>query len=157
MQVLPIKKKWFDMILTGEKEEEYREIKPYYDKRLGYLARGTGKVTTIILRNGYSYNSPSIKCKVAVSIGPGIKEWGAVPGENCYILRILKILEIKNINIIRDIQHLKKYIPGRENCTIYITDYCRYEITKLSYEESYDLAENIRLRNINIIALEVKR
>lgn len=95
MLVLPIKKKWFEMIISGEKEEEYREIKPYYDKRLGYLAEGTGKVTTIILRNGYSYNSPSIKCQVAVSIGTGIKEWGATPGEDYYILKILKILEVK--------------------------------------------------------------
>ena len=31
--ILPIKKKWFDMILSGEKKEEYREIKPYYDTR----------------------------------------------------------------------------------------------------------------------------
>lgn len=29
MLVLPIKKQWFDMIISGEKKEEYREIKPY--------------------------------------------------------------------------------------------------------------------------------
>lgn len=33
MLTLPIKKKWFDMILSGEKKEEYREIKPYWDTR----------------------------------------------------------------------------------------------------------------------------
>lgn len=33
MLILPIKKKWFDMIVSGEKKEEYREIKPYYDSR----------------------------------------------------------------------------------------------------------------------------
>ena len=33
---LPIKKKWFDMIRSGEKKEEYREIKPYWMNRLGY-------------------------------------------------------------------------------------------------------------------------
>ena len=27
MLTLPIKKQWFDMILSGEKKEEYREIK----------------------------------------------------------------------------------------------------------------------------------
>ena len=32
MLILPIKKKWFDMILSGEKKEEYREIK--LDKQL---------------------------------------------------------------------------------------------------------------------------
>ena len=31
---LIIKKKWFDMILSGEKTEEYRDIKPYYNLRL---------------------------------------------------------------------------------------------------------------------------
>lgn len=31
MLILPIKRKWFDMILSGEKKEEYRDIKPYYD------------------------------------------------------------------------------------------------------------------------------
>lgn len=33
MLTLPIKKKWFDMIKTREKKEEYREIKPYYTTR----------------------------------------------------------------------------------------------------------------------------
>lgn len=96
MLVLPIKKKWFDMILSGEKKEEYREIKPYYDKRLGHLTIGTGTVTTIILRNGYSHSSPSIMCKCAVTIGPGIEGWGAEPNIDYYVLKILKILEIKN-------------------------------------------------------------
>lgn len=31
---LPLKKKWFDLIKSGEKKEEYREIKLYYEKRL---------------------------------------------------------------------------------------------------------------------------
>ena len=43
MLVLPIKRKWFEMIASGEKKEEYREIKPYYDKRLGHLAVGMDK------------------------------------------------------------------------------------------------------------------
>lgn len=31
---LPLNKKWFDLIKSGEKKEEYREIKLYYEKRL---------------------------------------------------------------------------------------------------------------------------
>lgn len=31
---LTLKKKWFDMILSGEKSEEYREIKLYWGQRL---------------------------------------------------------------------------------------------------------------------------
>ena len=30
---LTLNKKWFDMILSGVKKEEYREIKPYWIKR----------------------------------------------------------------------------------------------------------------------------
>ena len=37
MLTLPIKKKWFDMILFGEKKEEYREIKPYWTKRFSFF------------------------------------------------------------------------------------------------------------------------
>lgn len=31
---LPLKKEWYDMIECGEKREEYREVKPYWEKRL---------------------------------------------------------------------------------------------------------------------------
>lgn len=31
---LTLKKKWFYMIVSGEKTEEYREIKPYWTNRL---------------------------------------------------------------------------------------------------------------------------
>lgn len=37
MLTLPIKKKWFDMILSGEKKEEYREYNDYYDSRFYHL------------------------------------------------------------------------------------------------------------------------
>ena len=32
--VMPIHKKWFDMILYGDKKEEYRKIGDYWRKRL---------------------------------------------------------------------------------------------------------------------------
>ena len=31
---LPLKAKWYDMIESGVKTDEYREIKPYWEKRL---------------------------------------------------------------------------------------------------------------------------
>ena len=31
---LTLKKKWFDMILSGDKVTEYRELKPYWVQRL---------------------------------------------------------------------------------------------------------------------------
>lgn len=104
MLVLPIKKKWFDMIVSGEKTEEYREIKPYYDSRFKkYMPRPTtfrkeyiAAQFIIIFRNGYNSKSPFIKCKCIVDTGKGKEKWGAIPGKRYYVLKILEIMEVKN-------------------------------------------------------------
>lgn len=88
MLILPIKKKWFDMIVSGEKKEEYREIKPYYDSRFKKTFGISGQ---IIFRNGYSKNSPEVVCKCTLRIGEGKPEWGARPGKAYYVLQIQKI------------------------------------------------------------------
>ena len=97
MLILPIKKKWFDMIVSGQKREEYREIKPYYEKRfkkLGILDdRGCGWFGDLLLRNGYSGDSPTIKVRVFCNVGPGRPEWGAVPGKNYCVLQILQVMK----------------------------------------------------------------
>ncbi len=107
MLVLPIKKQWFDMILSGEKKEEYRDIKPYYTKR--FLHRGLLKEVVdvrspqkepkivndgqnyILFRNGYSATSPSFEALVSISIGKGNPNWGAEPGIKYYVLHIKEI------------------------------------------------------------------
>ena len=94
MLTLPIKKKWFDMILSGEKKEEYREIKPYYDSRFFNEWKRNHHSTffDIIFKNGYSKNSPSIKCHISLYRGlTGKKEWGAEPGKMYYVLKILSV------------------------------------------------------------------
>ena len=117
MLILPIKKKWFDMIASGEKKEEYREIKPYWNKRFGNVFGrriydcyrdefvvdnsepdeflGYMKPQIILLRNGYGSNKPTIKCLVNIIIGQGKPEWGAEPGKEYYILEILEIHEVQ--------------------------------------------------------------
>lgn len=80
---LTLKKKWFDMILFAIKKEEYREIKPYWIKRL------EGKsYDDILFKNGYSKNSPyfRIQCK-GVHKGKGREEWGA-PNKDVYIISL---------------------------------------------------------------------
>ena len=98
MLVLPIEKKWYDMILSGEKEEEYREIKPYYTTRFEHLWQGSligGKAERkIIFRNGYSKTSPSFIAVCTVDTGTGKPEWGAEPGVEYYRLHILKREEV---------------------------------------------------------------
>ena len=105
--ILPIKKKWYDMISGAREEEEYREIKPYWTsrfmKKLGLsksetewfhklLARG-GKTKDIevLFRNGYSKKNPQFFAKVSLSIGYGNPEWGAEPGKNYYRLHIKEV------------------------------------------------------------------
>jgi hypothetical protein len=86
MLTLPIKRKWFDMIESGEKKEEYREITPYYEARLGkYMKEG---LFQIILRAGYRKNSPKMSCIVWLNKGTGRQEWGAEPGKMYFILRV---------------------------------------------------------------------
>lgn len=107
MLILPIKRKWFDMIRSGEKKEEYREIKPYYTSRFRNLfflshipenvfVRQLRKMpkglpfTNIVLRAGYSLLRPAMRIEGTLHIGNGRKEWGAVDGKEYFVLRIEK-------------------------------------------------------------------
>ena len=115
MLTLPIKKHWFDMILSGDKKEEYREIKPYYTKRFINLLAPYWKdfendgekffleecragwyeadIFEVTFRNGYSANAPHCKANVCLTIGEGKTEWGAEEGKEYYILNIKDIRE----------------------------------------------------------------
>jgi hypothetical protein len=52
-------------------------------------ARNTEKFHPIILRNGYSKNSPSCVITAFLDIGKGNPDWGAVEGKEYYILKIV--------------------------------------------------------------------
>lgn len=100
MLILPIKKKWFDMILSGEKKEEYREIKPYYTSRLksvfdmfpySFIPTGLDE-RQVMFRNGYNSNSPSFIADCTLDIKKGKEEWGAETGVEYYVLTIEKIV-----------------------------------------------------------------
>jgi hypothetical protein len=59
---LTLKKVWFDKIKSGEKKEEYREIKHYWIKRLYVLYMVRPKdFDYVVFRNGYSKNAPTVK------------------------------------------------------------------------------------------------
>lgn len=95
MLTLPIKKKWFDMILNGEKKEEYREIKPYYTSRFRKLWQGSligGRAKReILFRNGYRKDSPILKAVCTIDTGFGKPEWGADPEKEYYRLYIHEV------------------------------------------------------------------
>ena len=81
---LVLKKKWYDMIASGEKTEEYRDITDYWVKRIS----GKGfKYVTFYL--GYSKNRPSMTFEMRTPvIGYGIPKWGAELGKKYFVLRL---------------------------------------------------------------------
>jgi len=105
---LTLKKKWFDMILSGEKTEEYREAKEYWLSRLGMLITEvnprhtnvliTKKPDVISFTNGYGNDKPNmtIEC-LGVHYGYGKLEMGAPDDEKVIIIELGKIISTKNI------------------------------------------------------------
>lgn len=112
---LTLKKKWFDLILSGKKKEEYREVKDYWVNRLSFAHEGSvggdfyhkhrvvaytfKTFDTITFKNGYSANAPEIvvECK-GIEIKEGNPEWGAEPGVKYFVLSVGEILSTKNID-----------------------------------------------------------
>lgn len=90
---MPIMKKWFDMISSGEKKEEYRVIKEHWRKRLLH-----DKTTHLKLINGYGRRQPYLIVELKnIKIGTGKEEWGAVPGEQYYVLELGAVIERGNL------------------------------------------------------------
>lgn len=107
---LTIKRKWFDMILSGEKKEEYREVKKYYDDRFdipGYVwiehSLIPARDVIVRFRNGYKKDSPEIFVRLKrYAKGFGKPEWGAVPGEKYYVLELGNVIAVKNCPWLRE-------------------------------------------------------
>lgn len=97
---LTLKKKLFDMILSGEKLEEYREIKHYWKKRLleDFEWSHYKEFDTITFKNGYASDAPEMIVELkGIQIGMGLKSWGAELGTEYFVLSLGKILSTKNI------------------------------------------------------------
>lgn len=85
---LTLKKKWFDLIQSGEKTEEYREIKPYWEKRFEGVISGK-----INFKNGYSKNAACFIVELKrIEIREGKEEWGAEKGKKYFVLKLGEIL-----------------------------------------------------------------
>lgn len=115
---LVLKRKWFDMIASGEKTEEYREIKPYWESRLGDCFRwcsqtldnnglhlnlkrcntcserkNLNQYDAVTFYLGYSKDRPSMTFAIKeIAISPGRTEWGAEKGEMYFVIKLGKRL-----------------------------------------------------------------
>lgn len=120
---LTLKKKWFDMIASGEKKEEYREIKPYWISRLvdglecpsswevneGFAFEwpvNSGRMHSMRLampydavcfaRGGHFHKSiPQMTVKLnEIKIGTGNPVWGAEPGKEYFVIKLGELLTL---------------------------------------------------------------
>ena len=94
---LTLKKKWFDMILSGEKTTEYREVKQYWIDRIGDATKIIN-FDTVTFINGYGDSRPRIVLKLkSITMGTGKKEWGAEPNTYYFCIDLGEIIETRNI------------------------------------------------------------
>lgn len=134
MLTLPIKKKWFDMILAGEKTDEYREPTLYWERRLSNECRKQrvpkhGFGLRLKIRNGYGKDAPSAIITLHnIDTGFGAECWGAIPGKT-YIR-----LHIMNVEVAGDVSdrskcHLRhangNCLPMGGFCTAVIDEICK--------------------------------
>lgn len=85
---LTLKKQWFDMINQGIKTEEYREIKPYWTKRLENKT-----YDVVIFKHGYAKDAPTMSFEInSIEIKEGNTKWGAIPNQKYYVISLGKRL-----------------------------------------------------------------
>lgn len=107
---LVLKGKWYDMIASGEKTEEYREIKPYWGKRLldyNAIKRDSGKLifhwlavgkgmdpleyprgfTHVRFHRGYTKITMTFEID-SITFGKGKEEWGAELGKVYFVIKL---------------------------------------------------------------------
>ena len=84
------------MIASGEKKEEYREIKPYWIKRLtanNNAFDDCKDFSSIIFKNGYAKDAPTmtVEC-LGIEIGSGKSKWGADPWDEYFVIKLGEII-----------------------------------------------------------------
>lgn len=98
---LVLKKKWYDMIASGEKKEEYREITGYWITRINnavdsvYSIDNLGREQThtiyapVTFYLGYSKERPSMTFEIKdIILGRGKEEWGAELGKDYFVIKL---------------------------------------------------------------------
>lgn len=101
---LTLTKKWFDMIKSGEKKEEYRECKDYWASRLlRFKYDGTPYCYPhmvkwydyIEFRNGYSPNAPKMLVEFkGLKIGKAVPEWSDNWPGDVFVIKLGDIVEV---------------------------------------------------------------
>lgn len=107
---LPIQKKWYEMIESGVKTEEYREIKSYWINRLRDKSFNCpdkacynfdcelscflnyckfDRFERVVISYGYGKRIMSFEIE-SITIGQGRTEWGAPADKEVFIIKLGK-------------------------------------------------------------------
>jgi len=97
---LVLKRKWYEMIEQGVKTAEYREVKPYYMRRLrccaifpqsescdGCAFGSCHGIESVCLHRGYTSTTMTFKIR-QICIGYGNPELGAPTDREVFIIRL---------------------------------------------------------------------
>jgi hypothetical protein len=100
---LTLKKKWFDMIASGEKKEEYRAMSDYWFSRFASCKIEGTKILAdfteyshIHFYNGAAFSTiyPNFKIEFkGMKTGEGKEEWGAEPGKKYFVISLGEIIK----------------------------------------------------------------
>ena len=88
---LSLKEKWFRMIQSGEKREEYRELTDYWYKRLtngGVIKRFDIVHFTLGYPKRDDPDRHLTRAIADITIGTGKPEWGAEPNKEYFVIRL---------------------------------------------------------------------
>lgn len=97
---LVLKAKWYNMIESGVKTEEYREVKAYWIKRLtkqlkslscdtNLSVRESKKFDAVKFHYGYTSKTMTFEC-LSISIDKGNPKWGAPENDYVFIIKLGK-------------------------------------------------------------------
>lgn len=81
---LVLKSKWYDMIASGEKKEEYRAITPYWKKRIW---EKKDIIWDVAFHRGYTDEKVVFAVK-GITQEEGRAEWGAKSGVRYYVIKL---------------------------------------------------------------------
>ena len=110
---LSLKHQWYDMIASGEKTEEYREIKPFYMQRLlkhlyqcchpdpvlighwePYIKYVFKHYDAVRFHRGQGSPVTMLLEYEGIEIGKGKPEWGAPEDKDVFIIKLGKRIEL---------------------------------------------------------------
>ena len=95
---LTLKKEWFKQIAQNEKKQEFREVKPHWEKRFYHEDNGAiveSKYDEVHFRNGYAKDAPFMRVEcLGVDHMTNIKT--PIGEGEFFVINLGEVLEIKN-------------------------------------------------------------